>query len=122
MDKVVKMKVVELRKEKINSNYPIQEIDELHIYAEYFVVDKKTKDVYMLRYINDVSDWFLISVDSFYTSRLNLSIKELCDRFFVFCIPEYVGGSEGITKDIEETKKARLELFKFLIQEYLEEK
>ena len=116
------MKVVELRNEKINSNYPIQEIDELHIYAEYFVVDKTTKDVFILRYINDVGDWFLISVDSFCTIRLKLSKKELCDRYFIFCIPEYVGGSEGINRDIAETKEARLELFKFLIQEYLEDK
>lgn len=112
------MKVVELRNEKINSNYPIEEMKELNQYSEYFLVHKNSKDILLLRYIEDIHEWYFISLNNYCTHKLVLSIAELCERFHIFCIPEYTGGSSGVSLNIEETRKSRIELFEFLINTY----
>ena len=114
------MKTVQLVAGEIESNYPIKQFKELNIFSEYFLVDKGSDPrIRILRYIEDIKKWYIISLDSFCTHKLELDIEELTERFYVYCIPEYTGGSDGISLNNKESREARKELLEFLINKYM---
>lgn len=114
------MKTVQLVASEIESNYPIKQFKELNIYSEYFLVDKgNDPHVRILRYFDDIKQWYIICLDSFCTHKLELDIEELTKRFYVYCIPEYTGGSDGIYLNDKESREARKELLGFLINRYM---
>ena len=114
------MKTVQLVAGEMESNYPIKQFKELNIFSEYFLVEKgNDHHIHLLRYIENIKEWYHISLDSCFTHKLELDIKELCERYYIYCIPEYTGGSDGIYLNNEESREARKELLKFLINKYL---
>lgn len=114
------MKVVELVGSAQESDYPIKPFKELNIFSEYFFLVRKGNDpsIYLLKYIEDIKEWYLISLDSRFTHKLELDIKELCESYYVYCIPEYTGGCDGAYLNNRESNKARKELLEFLINKY----
>lgn len=116
------MKAVELRYSEKESKFPIKNLDQLSIYSEYFLVDKiDNNEVFILRYFEDINTWYLVSLNSFITRKLTLStsIKSLCDTFYIYSIPEYTGGSDGINMNEKESDEERKKLLEFLIENYL---
>ena len=113
------MKAVELLVGQEDSRFPIKKFTQLNIFDEYFLVGKGIQGVSILRYIEDIKEWYIISLDSFCTHKLELDIEELCERFYVYCIPEYTGGSAGIESNVIESREARKELLEFLINKYM---
>ena len=114
------MKTVQLVAGEMESNYPIKQFKELNIHSEYFLVDKgNDPHVRILRYFDDIKEWYIIRLDSFCTNKLKLDIEELTERFYVYCIPEYTGGSDGIYLNNKESGEARKELLEFLINKYM---
>jgi len=113
------MKAVELLVGQEDSRFPIKKFTQLNIFDEYFLVGKGIQGVSILRYIEDIKEWYIISLDSFCTHKLELGIEELCERFYVYCIPEYTGGCAGIESNVIESREARKELLEFLINKYM---
>ena len=111
------MKVVELVKNCEESIYPIRKMKDFCIYDEYFLVRPSDGAVAILRQIE--GSLYIIYLDSFVVSKWEDSFEELSEIFKVFCIPEYTGGSDGISENKSETAKARKELFEFLISRYM---
>ena len=107
------MKAVELRVNQKISDFPIKECTNLHIYSEYFLVDKSTNDIWILRHFN--GDWFVIALKSFYMAKMDFSFDEMFEMFDVYCIPEYTGGSDGINEDNRDSEKERKKLLQYLI-------
>lgn len=116
------MKVFELKYKATNSNYPIKDFSTLNIYSEYFLVDKNSNYVFVLRYFKDIKKWYVISLQNTETLPLDLGIDELCDIFDIYCIPEYTGGIDDVNKNREETIKERNKLLRFLIEKMEEER
>ena len=113
------MKVVELVSSAQESDYPIKPFKELNIFSEYFLVEKgNDHHIHLLRYIENIKEWYHISLDSYFTHKLELNIKELCESYYVYCIPEFTGGCDGAYLNNRESNKARKELLEFLIDKY----
>lgn len=113
------MKAVELLVGQKSSRFPIKKFSELNIHDEYFLVGKGIQNVSILRYIEDIKAWYIISLDSFCTHKLELDIEELNERFHVYCIPEYTGGSAGIESNVMESREARKELLEFIVNRFM---
>lgn len=113
------MKAVELLVGQESSRFPIKKFSELNIHDEYFLVGKGIQGVSILRYIEDVKEWYIISLDGFFTHKLELDIEELCERFYIYCIPEYTGGSAGIEYNVRESREARKELLEFIVNKFM---
>lgn len=114
------MKTVQLVAGEMESNYPIKQFKELNMHSEYFLVEKgDDHHIHLLRYIENIKEWYHISLDSCFTHKLELDIKELCERYYIYCIPEFTGGSDGIYLNNKESREARKELLKFLINKYM---
>ena len=114
------MKTVELRSKCEVSDFPIQSFKELNKYDEYFLVAKSTKSIFVLRYIEEIKKWYLIALDGVFSRELNVQISDLCEDFYIFCIPEYTGGCNGISENEKESNKARKDLFRFLIDKFMD--
>lgn len=111
------MQVVELVKNCKESIYPVKNARDFNPYNEYFLVIEGQKNISILRQIEN--KLYIISLTCFGVTQWEHPFEEIFDVYKVFCIPEYTGGSDGISENARETRQSRKELMEFLINNYV---
>ncbi len=104
------MKTYKLIYEEINEEYPVKNIGNFDPFVEYFMFDKKFKQVYIIRSIEQ--EIYLINLFSFVVSKIsNDDFKELPKKYEVFRLPHYTGGCCDYTnkhKKLEQEERIKM--------------